>query len=481
MSTAIDRHDARHNPGSFRDRQGRVFETSDGVFRVLSARGLENWKRLEASHLFRRFTAAGKLVATRQVEPEVLWHELPDGDPPWAAVLEHEPIPFISYPYEWSFAMLRDAALLHLELLDAALDEDLILQDGSAYNVQWRGSRPVFIDTPSFVPLTPGQPWAGYRQFCELFLHPLLLRAYKGVAFQPWLRGNLEGITAADCNRLMSWRDLIRPGVLTHVFLQAKFQARYADAPHDLRHDLKGAGFHKELIRHNVRRLSRLIEGLRPKRTRSSWAGYEHSASHADEDRERKTRFVQEALATGRWELAWDLGCNTGHFTWLAAKRARYVVALDADEQVIDLLYAGLKADGPGSILPLVGNVADLSPNRGWRGLERKGLPERGQPDLILCLALLHHLVIGCGIPVAEFVEWLATSLRVDPDGHSGLLIEFVTRDDPMVQTLLGHKEDLYADYSLPYFERCLADRFEVIRREVLGSGTRVLYFAKRK
>jgi SAM-dependent methyltransferase len=466
MKTTILSRGASVDPGSFRDRQGRVFHTRDGVFRNLSVRGLENWNRLQASNLFRRFTAAGKLVPTRQAV-----HTAAEG---WAAVLEHESIPFISYPYEWCFGMLRDAALLHLELLDAALDEDLILQDGSAYNVQWRRTQPVFIDLLSFVPLTPGQPWTGYRQFCELFLYPLLLRAYKGVPFQPWLRGSLEGITAVECSRLMSWRDLFRPGVFTHVYLQAKFQASYAGAPRDLRDDLRGAGFHKELIRHNVRRLSHLIAGLRPKSSISAWTSYESMASYVSEDRERKMRFVQTAVASRRWELVWDLGCNTGQYARLAADHARCVVALDADEQAVAQLYDRLKADGNRSILPLVGNVADLSPNRGWRGLERKGLPERGRPDLILCLALLHHLVIGAGIPLAEVIEWLAGLT-------DSLVIEFVTREDPMVQALLRHKDDHYADYSLPFFERCLAERFEVTRREVLGSGTRVLYFAKLK
>jgi SAM-dependent methyltransferase len=478
MKTSIPSHGASIEPGSFRDRRGRVFHSGDAVYRCLSSKGLEAWKALEASALFRRFVSAGKLAPTRQIDAEPGWHQLPACATSWAAVLQHEPIPFISYPYEWCFGMLRDAALLNLELLDAALDEDLILQDGSAYNVQWHGTQPMFIDTLSIVQIVPGQPWPGYRQFCELFLFPLLLQAYKGVPFQPWLRGSLEGITAWECSRLMSWRDLLRPGVFAHVYLQSKLQTRLADTPRDLRAELRGGGFHKDLIRHNVRRLARLIGGLRPKRYASAWAGYDSSASYAGEDQERKTRFIRAAVASRRWKLVWDLGCNTGRYARLAAANADYVVAIDADQASVETLYANLKAEGRRSILPLVGNVADLSPNRGWRGLERKGFQERGRPDLILCLALLHHLVIGAGIPLAEIVDWLATSLRAQPGGTSGLLTEFVTRDDPMVQRLLRHKDDQYADYSLPFFERCLAEKFEVVHREVLASGTRILYFA---
>ena len=142
-------------------------------------------------------------------------------------MLKHQTVPFVSYPYEWSFGMLKDAGLLHLELLRAALDEDMILKDASAYNIQWMGSNPVFIDIPSFERWEPGEPWIGYRQFCQLHLYPLLLQAYKDVSFQPWLRGQIDGIDPEQFNRLMSLRDLVRPGVFSHVFLQSKMQAKY--------------------------------------------------------------------------------------------------------------------------------------------------------------------------------------------------------------------------------------------------------------
>ncbi len=170
-------------PGSFRDPESTVFADETGVVRALSERALADWNALAATAFFPRLAAEGKVVATERLGDDAAAGSV-GGD--WAGALRHETIPFVSYPYEWTFTMLRDAALLELELLTAALDEDFVLKDGSAYNVQWRGAQPVFIDVGSFEPLGPGEPWAGYRQFCMLFLYPLLVHALVGVPFHPW-------------------------------------------------------------------------------------------------------------------------------------------------------------------------------------------------------------------------------------------------------------------------------------------------------
>ena len=182
--------DVRVEAGSYRDRNGSVFYQDGEIFRGISGKALANWERLNGTRFFEEFTARGSIVRTERAGEAIARN----GSEAWAAILKHEPIPFISYPYEWTFGMLKDAALLHLDLMRAALEEGMILKDSSAYNVQWRGAQPVFIDIPSFEVLAKGQPWVGYRQFCELFLYPLMLQAYKGVDFRPWLRGSLDGI-----------------------------------------------------------------------------------------------------------------------------------------------------------------------------------------------------------------------------------------------------------------------------------------------
>ena len=449
-----------------------MFYNSGAVFRGLSKEALRDWEALSSSSFFQRLMAERKIVKTELMDEEDSLTSAFTGE--WAAVLKQETIPFISYPYEWCFGMLKDAALLQLELLLAAIDEGMIVKDSSAFNFQWIGSNPVFIDIPSFERLSTGETWVGYRQFCQMFLYPLFLQAYKDIPFQPWLRGSIDGIPPEYCNNLMSSYDLLRPGVLTHVYLHSKMQAKHAQTQKDVKGDLRVAGFNKDLIKANVNHLRKVIRGLRWKRTRSEWADYVDNTSYTDIDREAKMAFVRDVVISRPWNLVWDLGCNTGTFSRIAAENARYVVAMDADPFAIERLYQALKSEGNATILPLVNNIADSSPNLGWRGQERKALPERGRPDLILCLALIHHLVININIPVRDLVGWLASL------GPS-VVIEFVTKEDPMVMTLLRNKEDHYADYERNHFESCLSETFSITRRETLKSGSRILYFVQRK
>jgi hypothetical protein len=464
--------------GSYRDRDGRVFYGHDGeVYRALSPRALAEWEAIGGTRFFQQAMADRRVIRTERVEWPTGANSgaaLQEGEPEWAGVLRHEKIPFVSYPYEWSFGMLKDAALLHLALLQGALDENLTLKDGTAYNVQFVGSRPVFIDVASFERLPAGQPWAGYRQFCQTFLYPLYLQAWRNVAFHPLLRGCLAGIAPAECARLMSVRDLVRPGALAHVWLHARLES-HRGLPHDnLKQALPRAGFDKALIKRNVAGLARIINRLNWAPPESKWSSYSDENSYSDGDRRRKAAFVRDCLAARSPDLVWDLGCNTGEYSRIAAEHGRYVVAMDSDHLAVERLYRSLKsgtAPAAGNILALVCNMADPSPGLGWRGVERKSLEERGRPDLTLCLALVHHLVIDAGIRLRDLLAWLA-GLGTD------LVIEFVGRGDPMVRALLRNRRDTCADYEREYFERSLNDLFEVRRSEELASGTRTLYYA---
>jgi SAM-dependent methyltransferase len=452
-------------PGSFRDWDSRVFYDDGRILRALSEEGLNDWVALSESKLFAQTVAEGKLVATSRVdEPPI---------PGAAAVLEHERIPFVSYPYEWTFSMLRDAALLQLELLRRALDEDLMLKDSSSYNVQWRGAQPVFIDVGSFERLRPGEPWAGYRQFCMLFLNPLLLQAHKGVDFRPWLRGSLAGITPVEARRLLSFRDLFRPGVMTNVALHARLERKHEGSDRDVKTELRRAGFRKELIAANVRRLEKLVRRLDWEPGSTAWSGYGATTSYDEADAARKEAFVREVAHSRDWGLVWDIGCNEGRHSRIAAENARYVVALDGDAAVVDRLYRALEAEQATTILPLVADVTDPPPALGWHGLERQTLEARGRPELTLCLAVLHHVAIGGNVPVPEFLSWLA-------ELGTALVIEFPTRDDPRVASLLMRKKaGAHPDYDREPFERALAERLEIERTEELAGGTRILYYAR--
>lgn len=456
--------------GSFRDREGRVFYRQGKVYRALSETAAAAWKAVSESRYFPREMAAGRIVETHAADlPAEDLKALSDH---WVMALEHERIPFISYPYEWSFGMLQGAALLQLDLLLAALEEDHVLKDATPYNVQWRGAAPVFIDTASFEPWRQGDPWVGYLQFCQLFLYPLLLNAHKDVAFHAWLRGSIDGIAPEDCNSLFSLRDRLRSGVLTDVYLQAKLKERTAKDDQKVRSEIQRAGFRKEMIVNNVKRLRGIVAGLRWKRASSTWAAYAETNSYDSENRQLKEAFVAQTAGERRRQLVWDLGCNTGQFSRIAAEHADWVVAFDADHLAIEHLYRSLAKDGPKNILPLVSNLADPSPALGWRHGERMALGERPRPELILCLALIHHVVISANIPLDEFVAWLG-------DMGSDLVIEFVTKDDAMVARLLRNKPDIYHDYEVDYFEAAMARHFEVEECTVYHGETRRLYRAR--
>ena len=457
-------------PGSFRDRTARVFYHDGKIFRGLNQTALQEWQALSGTKFFRRLSESGAIVPTRQCDRAGL--PLSSSDQQWAGVLEHEKLPFISYPYEWSFEMLRDAALLQLDLVLAGLEEGIGLKDASAYNLQWNGASPVFVDVASFYRRGDREPWVGYRQFCQMFLYPLLVQAYRDVPFQPWMRGNIDGMDAEICLNMLSARDYLRGGVLAHVYLQAKAQKAYNATTRDVRKDLSKAGFDKRIIKANAERLRGLVAGLQWKPEKSTWSDYLKCGHYEASDAAQKRDFVGAVAATRNWHLAWDIGCNVGVFSRIIAQRAGYVVAMDADHLAIDKLYVALKSERVRNILPLVVNVTDPSPNLGWRNLERKRINERGRPDLTLALALIHHVVIGGNIPMAEFVQWLR-------DLGGELVIEFVTRKDPMVVTLLRNKDDHYADYDEDVFERELAARFRIVKREPLGSGTRIMYHAQ--
>jgi len=388
-------------------------------------------------------------------------------------VLRHERVPFVSYPYEWTFSMLRDAALLQLDLMLDALAEGMILKDATPYNVQWRGARPVFVDVGSFEALRDGEPWAGYRQFCSLFLYPLLMQAWRRAPFNPWLRGSLEGISPGEARSLLGGRDLLRRGAFTHVVMHSRLDRRYAARGGDVRSELRRAGFDRRLIEANVRGLRRLVSRLEWRPAGSPWLAYAPTTSYDEADAGRKEAFVRDAAAARHRRLVWDLGANGGRFTRLAAEHADYALALDADASVVERLYLELRAAGERRILPLVANLADPAPGLGWRGVERPPLSERGRPDLVLCLALVHHLAISANVPPAAIVDWLA-SLRAE------LVVEFPTRDDEQVRSLLARKrEGLHADYERAGFERLLGAAFELARTEELAGGTRVLYLAR--
>ncbi len=457
--------------GSFRDRDGRIYLHGERVFRGLSESALENFRAVSNTAFYRKFSESGAVVKSKVLEESN--NPLPDEvRQQWAGYLEHERISLISYPYEWAFGMLKSAAMLQLRLTEAAIQEGYTLKDATPYNIQFVGRKPVFIDIPSFEPLPEGEPWAGYRQFCEMFLFPLMLQAYKGVHFQPFLRSRIDGIDVQTAGKLFGFRDRFRKGVTGNVWLQAKLDRRYSGSSENVRSSLKSAGFNRELILVNIRKLKKLITSLQWEGDGSEWGNYKNFHNYSDEDHKRKEEFVAHCVKDGSPATVWDIGCNTGQFSSIAARYCRQVVATDIDHFAVERMFRD--PDTPANVLPLVQNVADPSPNWGWRNLERRDLQYRSQPGMVLCLALIHHVVISANIPLAEFITWLAGLT-------DQLVIEYVSREDDKVQTLLLNKEDKYWDYRQDYLEEQLQKQFVIHEQIELREGMRQLYWCQKR
>jgi hypothetical protein len=456
-----------YDGGSFKDTTGRVFLHEGRIFRTLSVAGREAFDQLVASGVYSDLLAAGEIVPSRLCEPSQVG--LP-ADAVGATLLEHERIPFVTYPYEWSFSMLRDAALLTLSINERALERGLILKDATPFNVQFRDAKPVFIDVLSFEPYRAGEPWVGYSQFCSMFLYPLLLTAYKGVEFHALLRGTLGGINCKDAGRLFGWRDALRPGVMTHVKLMARFQRSFENTDVKLGPSASRITYSKDMILANTRALRKLLNRLRYAAADSAWANYATDNSYTPADQERKASFVEAALTSARPAWVWDLGGNVGVYSELAAAAGARVLTVDGDAAAIDGLYQAQKrGQRSASIQGLVCDLCNPSPAMGWRLRERKTLAARGRADFFLALALVHHLALSGNIPLEEFADYLWETATQG-------VTEFVGKADPMVKRMLGRRRDVFTDYDREHFEAALSRRFRILGAETISTGTRMFY-----
>ena len=456
----------QQNPGSYRDPDGFVFTRDEILYRHVAASAREDFEHLISSGLYEELASEGLLVPHEE-EPE------PERLSPGAwKVLRPRPVAFLSWPYEWSFSQLRAAALLTLDIARRALAKGMVLKDASAYNIQFVGSAPVFIDTLSFTRWEENTPWAGYRQFCEHFLAPLALAARRHPALLRLQRSYTDGVPLEVAGRTLPFSTRLQPGLLSHIHLHARFQNRHADtaeAPPRKQTTLSRRGL--EGILDNLQAVTRKLE-IRERG--SHWAGYYAKTNYSSAAFDEKKRLVREYLAETAPELVWDMGANTGVFSEIASEIAPVVVAIEADEAASDAHFRERVAARNSRVLPLVMDLANPSPDLGWNQSERPGLRARGPADCVLALALAHHLAIGANLPLghiaAAFKEW----------GRS-LIIEFVPKSDSQTQRLLASREDIFPDYDEEHFRATFAQYFEIIASEKLTDSERTLYFMRRK
>jgi ribosomal protein L11 methylase PrmA len=451
--------------GSFRDPSGRVYEAGGEIYRSVSRRAAEDFAQLRKCGLLDRLMGDGKVVETEQVDHRALEEAGVETE----MVLRHRRIPFISYPYEWPFTLLKAAAVLHLDIHLEALKHGMTLSDASAYNVQFRGARPVFIDVLSFRTYREGEVWAGHRQFCEQFLNPLLLRALLGVAHNDWYRGRLEGIRTEELALLLPWRRNLSFNVLTHVTLQARLQRAAAGGGRHIER-ARQAKLAKRSFIAMLEQLKAFIAKLTPARTAdSTWQHYAENTTYEGEEREAKRRFISSFCDMVRPGMLWDLGCNSGDYSEAAlAAGARHVVGFDFDQGALERAAARARAKSL-DLLPLYQDGANPSPDQGWMGRERRSTQGRGGADAIMALAFAHHLAIGRNVPLDQLVDWL---VGLAPHG----VIEFVQKSDPTVEQLLALREDIFTGYEQHAFEAALRKRARIVAAQQVSKSGRTLY-----
>ena len=459
------------DPGSFRDPLSRVFIDGDRVVRAFSQRGLTDIEAVWKKPFIAKYLQSGELIDSQFVDAQGLGLT-----EPWVAAMSHPKLPFISYPYEWTFSMLRDAALLQLKLTREALAAGISVKDATPYNIQFVGSRPQFIDVGSFEVREKSDPWYGYRQFCELFLYPLMLQSYLGVGYQPFLRGSVNGIDPVTMRKLLPRKlGQRRKGRLVHVALHAAAQNRFADTEVQVKKEASKAGMNEAVLDATLKKLIALIEGMSLGDKKSTWSGYSERDHYIESSLSEKEKFVRDAVAHEHRSQVWDIGCNDGLFSRIAAAHADHVVAMDADPLVIDRLYQTLQKENNEKILPLYVDLSDAGGGIGWRGQERSGIFQRGNPSIVLYLAVIHHLAITFNVPIDAQIDLLAD---IAPE----LVIEMPHADDPKVRKLVINKRaGIHDDFTLENFERLLSQRFDIRQKLLLASGTRTIFHAVRK
>jgi hypothetical protein len=456
------------DPASFRDPSGFVFRRDGILYRQIQRSAAPDWEAFRSSGLYERLATDRLIVEHANVGLDVA------AVPEAAAVIRPRRIDFISYPYEWCFSQLKEAALLTLEVQSRALDAGMRLKDASAYNVQFDAGRPILIDSLSFEVAEATEPWPAYRQFCEHFLAPLALMAHRDVRCGLMLREFIDGIPLDLAARLLPGRTRLNLGLSAHIHLHAGAQRRAAKEPAPG----EGAARPRRRISETGQRalldsLRRTVEGLRYDPS-SHWADYTRATSYSDAGTESKGQLVREMLATVGGASAWDVGANVGVYSAMAADAGYRVIAWDLDGASVEAHWRRVRRDGNPAILPLVLDLASPSPALGWGLEERASFLERGEPDVVLALALVHHLAIGNNVPLPSVARLFA---RMAPRA----IVEFVPKEDPMTRRLLAARRDIFDRYSIEGFREAFGGPFQVAREAPIDDSPRTLFLLERR
>jgi len=447
-------------PSSFRDPSGQVFYQNKKIYRRINFFYQDNYDWLLSSKLYQRLTQKKLLIPHREIS-------LAKTDKQIYKIIQPQPIPFLSYPYEWSFSQLKDAALTTLKIQKISLEHKMSLKDASAYNLQFLNGKPILIDTLSFEKYQSGKPWVAYRQFCQHFLAPLALMSQTDLRLNQLLRPYLDGLPLDLVSRLLPKKTWFNFPLLFHLHLHAKSQRHLAGlkisfGQRRMKTDLYAL---KALIKN----LEAAVKKLSLPKLKTEWRDYYSQTNYSKTAFNHKKHLVSQFLKKTKPQTVWDLGANVGEFSRMAAKKKAQTICFDIDPMVVEENYLQLKKERQKNLLPLVSDLTNPSPGLGWANIERKSLIERGPAEMILALALVHHLAITHNLPFTKIAEFLAKI-------GQNLIIEFIPKTDSQVQKMLITRKDIFPNYTQKDFEKEFGRFFKLKKKSNIKNSKRLLY-----
>lgn len=449
---------------SFRDPSGFLFSRNGVLYRQINRAYEKDYVRLMDSGLYERLVKAGLLIPHVEVDQALAQSEA------GFKVIQPERVAFISYPYEWSFSQLKDAALATLSIQKRALKHGMSLKDASAYNIQYVRGKAILIDTLSFEVYKEGEPWAAYRQFCQHFLAPLALMSTRDVRLNQLLRVYIDGVPLDLASALLPARTKFNFSLLTHIHIHAGAQRRYSDKALAPRKGMMSQPAMIGLIESlegTVRKLSWQPAG-------TEWGAYYEATNYSDSAFEHKKQLVREWSAERKPALVWDLGGNTGVFSREAAASGAFTVSFDLDPAAVEQNYQVVKKNKEQNLLPLVLDLTNPSPAIGWDNQERDSFSARGPADMGLALAVIHHLAISNNVPLPQIADFFAARCKT-------LVIEFVPKSDSQAQKLLASRQDIFPNYTREGFESAFSERFKIHKAEPVRDSERLLYLMEKR
>lgn len=456
-------------PGSFRDPSGFLFRRDGSLYRQVNNFYEDDYKKLMGSGLYDRLVEEDLLIP----------HEEVDLDPPRPAtaykIIKPREVSFISYPYEWSFGQLKEAALTTLKIQQVALEFGMNLKDASAYNLQFDSFTPVFIDTLSFEEYTEGEPWVAYRQFCQHFLAPLAVMSYTDVTLNQLLRIHIDGIPLDLASSLLPLRSRLKFTLLSHIHFHARTQKRFLrQNPEADDVEVTDKKMGRTSFLGLMDSLESAIEGLSWKSNETLWSNYYGgSSNYSSKALASKKEILEGYLDQTGPDEVWDLGANVGVFSRTSSDKGIKTVSFDFDPACVEANYRKSAEEKEENILPLVLDLTNPSPGIGWQNQERNSLLDRGPADVALALALVHHLAISNNTPFRKIADFLGSLCN-------SLIVEFIPKDDPQVQKLLTNREDIFNRYTKENFESCFEEYFSIQRSERIEDSGRSMYLMEK-